>query len=345
MRDLVNIVMASNENYVPHLASAIASIIANKNHNTKVTIFILHAGLKEETLNKIKSLQNLDKQHNTNITPMLINNTFSSSNLHGGFSIETLFRLYLPSLLENIDKVIYLDPDLVVMKDLADLYNTDLENYYVAGVKDLICLNLIKSQKQIQYKNKKMSWVNYYKAIGLKETQFYNYLQAGVLVFNLKKIREDNKQNAMVDAIQAHGYLFFNDQDAINIAFKDSIKYLDIRYNFTDPRGQLLKNNLNYDENVEYNLSRDNPYIIHYTGKDKPWNFKKNYILAYWETYWQYRQKTPFAMPATKLKLLSLYNIIRSTRRFIITTKENKTFFRLSFLGIDIEINWAKYIK
>ena len=341
----VNIVMSANEAYVPHVATSIASIIKNKLDNTLINIYFLHDDINVQFIQKIKDLESLDKTNNTKIIPKLFDVEIDKKNLSGNFAKETVFRLNLPKLFPNLDKILHLDPDLIVLKDLTDLYNTDLSTYYIAGVKDLICVNIIKSQKQVVYKNKKMSWLEYYKYIGLNENQLYNYLQAGVLLFNLKQIKQDSNQDLMLDTLYKNGYFIFDDQDCINLAFKDKIKYIDIRYNFTDPRYQLEYNNLNYDEQQEYNKSKNNPFIIHYTGRDKPWNFKKNYILLYWKNYWQYRQLTSFKINSMKLKALFLYNFIRYAKRFIIKTKENKTFFRLTILGINIEINWQKYVK
>jgi lipopolysaccharide biosynthesis glycosyltransferase len=206
-------------------------------------------------------------------------------------------------------------------------------------------VHLLRSIGKISFQGDNISWEEYYSQLGLSYENMYHYVQAGVLLFNLEKIRNDNKSNIMTDIFNKYPILAFNDQDILNIAFKGNMKLLDIRYNFYDPRNQLLHGNLGASEYNEWELAKYNPAIIHFTGGDKPWNFKKNYFLCYYKEYFKYLQLTAYKLSKIKLKLLLMLNNLRLLRRILFQIKETKKFFRLTILGVTITINWSKIFK
>lgn len=342
---MINIAFATNKNYAIHMVVAIASIVLNNESKSDLCFYILHSELDSKDIENIESVKKLGTSFEVKFVFLNLKNEFNDYSMNSYFSKEAMYRLLIADILPNIDKIIYLDPDIVVVKDISKLYHENIEDVYVAGVKDLILMHLLRSDGTVNYNNAEYSWEDYYKKLGLSIGQMYNYLQSGVLIFNLKKIRDSNKITEIKPLITKYNSLIFPDQDLINIVFKDNIKYLDSNWNFTDPRNQLLYGNLTASEYKEFESAKQNPFIIHYTGKDKPWNFKKNYLLLYFDEYLKYRQKTVYKYSAIKFGLLYILSNIRAIIYKSFRIKETSKYIRFIILGLKIEINWSKFLK
>lgn len=133
----------------------------------------------------------------------------NGENYNTGYSKASLIRLYLSSLLKE-DKVLYLDTDLMVTDNLDELWDLDLKDYYAAGVIDQGAKTNLMTPNIPVDKN--------------------HYVNSGVLLFNLDKIRQDNKEQEL-DKFVNENKLYYPDQDTINAVFKDKILFLDNKYN------------------------------------------------------------------------------------------------------------------
>lgn len=133
----------------------------------------------------------------------------SGANYHTHFSIATLCRLYLADLVDE-DKIIYCDMDTAVIGSLQELWDMNIDNYYVAGAVDKGILD--------------------YKEYVEKFCNPETYINTGVILLNLKKIRDDHKTKMLTDYVN-NQKLAFPDQDAINCIFKDKILYIDSKFN------------------------------------------------------------------------------------------------------------------
>lgn len=154
-------------------------------------------------------------------------------------TMTATYRLFAPLILENIDKVIYLDSDLIVLDDIKKLW--EFEPEYIAGVLDPM-----------------------YKKQAKKNNLHHAYINSGVMVLNLKNLRKLNYLERIKNT-QNGGYnLSLLDQDIINIAFGDVIEHLPVEWNVYAKK---------YSETT-YDMieARNNPSIIHWCGFEKPWN-------------------------------------------------------------------------
>jgi lipopolysaccharide biosynthesis glycosyltransferase len=171
--------------------------------------------------------------------------------------IETYYRLFAPFILpQEIDKILYLDVDLICTGSLAGLYNEELGNNYFIGCED--------------------------KGVGIEDLNRlelpadYHYINAGVILINLKKIREDFTAQKMVDMVlEQCKELKYLDQDFINKNFSDKIKVVSNKYNW------LVKT-------CKYKDMPYKPVILHYAGSNKPWHddisrYETEFIEPYYE--------------------------------------------------------------
>lgn len=189
--------MACTKNYYKYLYTWISSITKN-NFYKKIYLII-----EDDKLNlPFTSIEYI------NINKIPLNK--KGLNYNTGYTKASLARLYLTDLLPNEDMVLYLDTDLLVIDNVTELFDLNMDDYYMAGVIDQGAkTNLMTQNIDID-----------------KE----HYINSGVCLFNLKKIRKDNKTKELDNYLNTHK-LLYPDQDTINVIFKNKILFLDNKYN------------------------------------------------------------------------------------------------------------------
>lgn len=180
----------------------------------------------------------------------------------------TFFRLLIPNIITEYEKCIYLDSDIIVKDDLKELFRVDLDNNYLCGVKDCIVISNHETQHQ--------------KCLGIPSVK--EYINAGVLVMNLKKIREDNLVLSFLE--QAKKDNMYEDQDVLNKCCYGFIKTLPISYNLHyayQGKAMVKLFDLPYSEE-DFAFDWENPLILHMHGKYKPWtNIKYKGFDEWWD--------------------------------------------------------------
>ena len=162
----------------------------------------------------------------------------------GRFNIATLYRLLMDRYLPNdIGKVLYLDSDIVVNGSLDELFDIVLTGeQLVAAVECSISREHVKQ-------------------LGMKENKIFN---AGVILFDFKRCCEENIFEKTREYVVKHN-TSFNDQDALNVVLEGRVKYIDASWNYEFFRAKrdLILNK----------VDAVNKKIIHFTGKNKPWDY------------------------------------------------------------------------
>lgn len=204
---------------------------------------------------------------------------------HSHFSKAIYYRLFAPEIFEKHDKIIYLDADIVANADISELFDVDITGYLLAGTHD-------PEFSKCYY----MDWnesKNYADKI-LKMKNPYNYLQSGVLIMNLKQMREANFVNHVLAILKEFPKLRYPDQDVLNIICENKIKFLDLSWNmewhvpfhYEDYQWRMpTRDYYNYIE------ARRNLKIIHYSGNIKPWKEPNRQFSQF---FWYYAHLTPF---------------------------------------------------
>ena len=259
----IPIFFSFDDNYASQAAVTFESLLTNAKKNIFYKLYVLHTKISTQTEEK---LQTLVKKH-LNVTLTFINveglfdiefndENFSTGHAGAKFTVETLYRC-LPTFVKEFDKydiIIYSDVDIVVVDDISDLYDIDLENKYIAGVKAPKFLD-----HQFRHVDKKF--------LG-------KYVGGGLWVMNLKKMRKDNLGEKILDLIKEPPYrLIWNDQDVINLACDLKVTYFSYQYVSIPCWYDILKRAGYYDEyypNKEFYDAVFNPKIVHYAAA-KPW--------------------------------------------------------------------------
>lgn len=241
----INIAFICDNNYALPTRTAVNSIINNKDTDSIINIYIIGVELSTENIEHFQKL--LDK----NVTIQLIEKANIYQNIgldHIYVSKAALFKFSLPKLLPD-DKVLYLDGDIIVQEDLSGLYNTNISGRYVAAVKDMA--GMISGRHHIKLSHQ-------------------NYFNSGVMLLNLKKMREDNITEKLLEAKRKDTWGDFMDQDALNLVFNENVVYLSPIYNFMAANlTQFSTDEIKKFYNTETLAS---PVVMHLTNVIKPWN-------------------------------------------------------------------------
>ena len=262
---MIPIFLSSDSNYAPYLMVVIKSVCENTKSNIK--FYILDDGIedsiKEVLRNQIANYGNCDIEFISVEFP----NIFSDCIVVRYLSKTAYVRLLIPDLKPELDKIIYLDIDLVVNMDIAELFNQDLDEYIIGA--------------EYEEHSEEYHSVVSKKNLGLDEK--HKYFNSGVLLIDCEKWRKNNITNILKDAyIRCVKGMTYHDQDLLNIVFSPN-KYLSLDKKF------------NYFSINSYTENKN--MIIHYAGDFKAWQFLpdlKTDIISYKDIWWKYAKDTEY---------------------------------------------------
>ncbi len=250
----MNICLAFDEKYAEPACVLITSILWNSADSDSFSFFIFDGGITDRSKKKVERLKKIKdfRLKFINVSQDTFGDFPTTPGTH--FALVNYYRLLIPSVLPEIDKALYLDTDIIVEKSLAELYETDITDFFLGGVVSKTSEN-----------NKKR--------LGLPASS--SYINSGVLLFNIKKWRNSDIENELFRFIrESNPELLLNmDQDAINSVLYDSIFYLDLKWNVeirTDIGHPRIDDDLLHEA-----------HVIHYISSDKPWmeNTKQDVTL------------------------------------------------------------------
>lgn len=271
------IVISSDKNYIPHVITLLSSIEVNV--KGKIEIYMLCFSLDNSDKKNIQQLFPSFNFSFIDLSEYIIQSRLSPQrDLKGYMSYAAYARLLIPELLPvSIKKCLYLDVDGIILKDLMPIWDVDISDYCIGGIKDTC--NIISKQK-----------------IGLD----YNdvYINSGFIIFNLEKCRQEKIVSKFVDFINYYeGKVWHMDQGVINGSLQSQILLLPINYNVLTPLFFFTSKTINKFY-CNYNITdkqlkeaRENPLFVHFTkgGTSRPWeNHCKH---PYKNKYWEYRLK------------------------------------------------------
>lgn len=181
-------------------------------------------------------------------------------------SVGSLFRLYIPILLEDIKRVIYLDADMIVYLDVDSLWRENIEEYAIGAV-----LDIAETRKAVS-ENK------FFRKLSICGDAYFN---AGMLLLNLDKIREYRLLERSLDFLNENPGAPNLDQEALNYLLQNDCMILDEKYN---------KIVVDFAESNKM-MQNNQQCIYHFAGSIKPWHIY-NAVSKY---YWKYLSMTPWA--------------------------------------------------
>ena len=281
----ISIILLSSDYYVPYTGVLIQSIIEQSKESNNYDIVILQKSITER--NK-KELIDLSKnRNNISIRFYSAKRDFANAKLYIAsefYAEEAYYRILAPWILKNYNKTIILDADIIVKTDLAELYNIDVEEYLAGAVKDIVFQGFLNANHNGDYEYCKNE-------MGMKEP--YHYINTGVLLMNLQRMREVYTANEVLDYASSHKFRI-QEQDILNVLLEGKTKWLDLSWNYYVEVNECITYYVKRAprESYEYYLKQNGEKgVIHYASQPKPWDFPQ---IPYANDFWKTARKTPF---------------------------------------------------
>ncbi|MGN1301551.1 MAG: glycosyltransferase family 8 protein [Clostridia bacterium] len=270
-KEVLPIFFAADDKYMPFLAVTLQSLVDNSSTDYYYLIKVLYTNISEENKEKIKKYE----RENVNIEFVDLNYYIEKIKdklyTRDYYSKTTYFRLFIPNLYPQYNKALYLDSDIVLLRDVAELFNIDLGDNLVGGAPDDVIQTIEVFQEYAE------------KVVGVAD--YRNYFNAGVLLMNLDELRKYNFQEKFLYVLGTIKFSVAQDQDYLNRLCKGRVKIIDKNWN------RMPVSNIEVDEK--------DLKLIHYNLAYKPWHFED---ILYKDYFWEYAQKTEYFDEILKIK-------------------------------------------
>lgn len=273
----MNILIAVDSNYIVPAKVMLKSLSSHLSE--KLDIYLLYSSLREKHIEDLSRF--CMKECGAELHPMYVERkTFNEMPLTGWFSVEVYFRLIAPFILpENIKRILWIDADIIVKKNISDLYNTNLNNAAIGVVQDMGSRNLVSECcERLQLKNDSV------------------YFNSGIILFDLVAIREHWTRQEFVNQMNSihREKLIYPDQDMLNLIFEKNKLIMPDKWNYQIRSWSKIKT-----------TELEDAAIIHFVGEIKPWNFE--YGNKAGEIWWKYYSLCDWKNGYCLLKIKNLY--------------------------------------
>ena len=288
---VVNIALSADRAYLPHCAAMLRSLLDHADPAREINLFFLHSGIESRDLAVLETM--LRERPKTRFHPLdtagWFDNSYRSSSRAP--SNATYNRFLLFSLLPGLDRLLYLDVDMIVQADVCALYDSDIGSAQLAAVPDWIMTRTLSGPIATIDPDVPDLGAYHREALGLNDAQIGRYFNAGVLIFNFAAMEDPAAIGKALIAQARDGKYLFRDQDILNRTFKDSYHALDPRWNVfnsTDASyGKVPR--ANHAKAME---ARNDPWILHFADRSyKPW---RGGAVPHAGAYWSALIRTPF---------------------------------------------------
>ena len=267
----IPIFFAVDDGYIPFLAVALQSMTDHASDNNFYLVKVLYTDISIENQEKIK------KYNKENIDIEFVDLNYYIEKIKDKlytrdyYSKTTYFRLFIPDLYPQYDKALYLDSDITILRDVAELYNINIKDNLLAAAPDDVIQNITVFQEYVE------------KVVGVSD--YRHYFNAGILVMNLDEMRKVHFQDKFMYLLETIKFSVAQDQDYLNRLCKGRVKLIDNTWNRMPIGGDLIR--------------REELNLIHYNLAFKPWHFEE---ILYKEYFWEYAQKTEFFKEIRNIK-------------------------------------------
>lgn len=278
----MNIVYATDNNGAIGTGVSIVSLMEHLPVGSHVDIYIMTDGINKDNMDRFYSLQ---QRYPLKLHFIDMMDKYKDFPVGDSWSVATYYRLGLAKELPiSVDRVLYVDIDTIFNRDITPMYKTDFKDSLIAGVFTTEHLTEEQFSRWLQQMN-----------LGRDSI----YINAGVILYNIKKIREECFEDQVLSYAKANiCHLSWQDQDILNVCYQHRISLLHPMWNICDGaiwsiRWDGIKRfNNNPLQEADLLEAATRPGIIHYWGHPKPWhpnNIRQDYGL-----FFKYWKKSPW---------------------------------------------------
>lgn len=285
-KEKVAICLVINEPFAIFASVTLQSIIDFSSDKENYDIFICtDKEFSDSTKNLLKN--QIPKKTNFSLRFINLSDFFDMQNAKNQSIVYPTIvfgRLFLPFILDNYERIIYLDSDIILNTDISSFYSIKLGENCIGAVNDLVMLAWLRDKKHFAYKK-------LIDKVKIQDTT--SYINSGFLVFDVMNYNKFITPEKIIAFEEKH-YLAWPDQDLINIVFHDKIHFLPQNCNvlvaLRDDKTAVESSN---DRNLieSYNNSFKNPKVIHFLSCSF---LATKYPVSFYDLYWKTARKTPF---------------------------------------------------
>lgn len=284
----VSVMLACDDKYMKYTDVLLQSICENISNKYFYDIVICHRDICEYNQKIAKDI--FSSKENVSIRFADVTRNFEKyGDVHVDrhLTYETYYRFLVLEIFKGYDRVLYLDCDMIVNTDIAELYFTEMQDEYISAVRDYDFIAACAIQKDEYFENI-LQHINI--------NDYFDYFQAGVILFNLSTLKTKFTSEKLFKVALSRDW-WFHDQDVLNCLFNGHIKYINDKWNVFSllehgsRRETLITKILPAEFAESYHKSLNNPCIIHYAGVPKVWN-DTEVDLGY--IFWKYARKSPY---------------------------------------------------
>lgn len=260
-KQLIPVFFSCDNTYAPYLAVAVKSLIENGNTDKyEYEINVLNTNISSDNKKKISNLEEEGYKiifRNVSKKIEKIEKELESR-LRDYYSLSIYYRIFIPNLFREYDKVLYLDADIAIVDDVADLYNIEMGDNLLAGTTDGV-VRLVD-----QFKDYVVD------AVGVDKWE--DYINSGVLVMNTKELRASKIEEKFLYLLTKYNFdTVAPDQDYLNALCKNRITHFNKYWDFMP--------------NVDADYKDEDLHLIHYNMFQKPWNYPDMRCAEYFLKY------------------------------------------------------------
>lgn len=281
MKQTVPVVFATDKEFAPYCSTSIASLLRTRDLEREYRIYVFYDKLDSEDKCLLESMSQPGASVEcVNVSGYIDKKLFYT---HGRQSIATYYRFFVGDVFPQYDKILYLDSDIAILKDVGELYDVELGNNLLGGV--------VIYRGKPEEKRSKEEYLE--RTMGVTPDK---YINAGILVMNLELFRQEKVQEKCISYLETHRQLKWMDQDVLNGVCKGRILFLPEKWNMSQ---------FYYDADYSDGGAMDDVAIVHYLNRQKPWwvSFRRCHLFFYQAASW-----TPYA-DSLRCQLLACNNV------------------------------------
>ena len=283
VKNIINLCFVTDNGYAMPTCVTLTSILKNKNFGTKYKVYIMCKNVDVDKKQKFLCLDSpefriilIDLDDKKDYSNYRIDNIPATP--------TSIYKFFIPEILSGLDKVLFLDGDIIVRNDLSKLYKTNIKDIYLAAVVNADASNI---------------------------KQRINYFNSGVMLMNLSLMRKDHMPKKLLD-YRMNGYNGYMDQDAFNIICRGKVKFLPFKFNtqlnavytaFIEKNNSVISSLPHlWGSEEEKGLTMDgiveSAEIIHYTSA-KPFKHFDCLLSSEWYKYFYVSPYSDFPLNLT----------------------------------------------
>lgn len=267
-KTIIPVFYAADENYMLYLAVALTALKEYKSKEYEYRIHVLYSGDLNGASKKVKEMEEEDFYIFFEDIGEKISKLSDCMHCRDYYTSAIYYRLLIPELFPQYDKVLYMDCDTVALTDIANLYLIDIGDNYIGAVADQAVAAVPQFREYTKH------------ALGIDAEQYFN---SGVIVMNLVKFREIGFYEKFSKVLRSYDFTIAPDQDVLNLICKGRVHFYEAGWNRMPIGG----------------AEGERPKLIHYNLTMKPWHYDG---ILFEEYFWDFAARTPFLARMKEVK-------------------------------------------